>query len=240
MTIQEISKVRPQRLQALFGVLPLVALPLAGVLVPLAPLLTEGCAANQASLDATGSSTPTTASATAGAVAPPPPATAGAPPLTTVLTTDPQQLQQMFAGAAGAPSASLAPGGSIGDPIEGGIRNVAAKLAPGMQPEGPIAKGTLQEKGHAEMMATLEVGKCYAIVGFSPQGGVADLDLHLLSPPLYNILTGEDTTDDNMPVIAKAPNPMCPAMAVPLPYKVDIFADRGAGAFGVQLYSRAK
>jgi hypothetical protein len=208
------------------------------VLLPL--IASSGCAENQTSLGAPGSSSATATSAPTAAVAGPPATSANSPPLSTVLTTDPAQLQQMFAAAAGAANAFLTPGGSAGDPIEAGIRGVASKLAPGMQPQGQIAKGTLQEKGHAEMMATLEVGKCYSIVGYSPQGGVADLDLHLLAPPLYNILTGEDTTDDNMPVIAKAPSPICPAVAVPIPYKVDIFADRGSGAFGVQLYWKAK
>jgi hypothetical protein len=203
-------------------------------------LALDACAENQTSLEAAGSSSPTAATASSAALAVPAAASPSSPPLSTVLTTDPAQLQQMFTAAANASNASLAPGGSGGDPIEAGIRGVASKLAPGMQPEGPIAKGTLQEKGHSEMMVKLEVGKCYSIVGFSPGGGVADLDLHLLSPPLFNILTGEDTTDDNMPVIAKTPNPMCPITAVPLPYKVDIFADRGSGAFGVQLYSKSK
>jgi hypothetical protein len=207
--------------------------------LPLAlPLALGGCAGAEP-MQGTGSASPS-AAPPASVAAPPPAASAGGPTLSTVLTTDPAQLQQMFAAAAGASNASLAPGGSAGDPIEGGIRTVALKFAPGMQPEGQIAKGTLQEKGHAEMMITLEVGKCYSVIGYSPQAGVADLDLHLLSPPLYNILTGEDTTDDNMPVIAKTPSPICPVVAVPLPYKVDIFADRGAGAYGVQLYSKAK
>jgi hypothetical protein len=205
----------------------------AGALVALV-----GCAENQA-LEAPGSATPTS-SAHPTVAAPPPASSSDVPPLSTVLTTDPAQLQQMFAAAASAPNASLAPGGSAGDPIEGGIRNAASKLAPDLQPDGPIAKGTLQEKGHAEMFVTLQVGKCYSVIGYSPVGGVADLDLHLLSPPLYNILTGEDTTDDNTPVIAKAPNPICPVVAVSIPYKVDIFADRGSGAYGVQLYSKAK
>jgi hypothetical protein len=203
------------------------------------PLASSACADNQIQLESPGSSTPTKAAATA--TAPPPPAaTEGATPLTTVLTTDPAQLQQMFMAAANATPAALAPGGAAGDPIEDGIKTTAYKQSPGMQPDGPIAKGTLIEKGHAEMMITLQVGKCYSVVGYSPTGGIADLDLHLLSPPLYNILSGEDTTDDNMPVIAKAPSPICPSVAVPLPYKVDIFADRGAGAYGVQLFSKNK
>jgi hypothetical protein len=146
----------------------------------------------------------------------------------------------MFSAAGAAPMAAMAPGGSIGDPIEGDIKAVAAKQAPGMQPTGLIAKGTLQEGGHLEMMITLAPGKCYSVVGFSPSGGVIDLDLHLLAPPLYNILSGEDTTDDNTPVVAKAPNPMCPSVAVTVPYKVDIFAERGSGAIGVQLFSKPK
>jgi hypothetical protein len=157
-----------------------------------------------------------------------------------VLTTDASQLTKMFSAAGAAPAAALAPGGSAGDPIEAGIKAVAAKKTPGMQPEGSIAKGTLQEGGHLEMTATLAPGKCYAIVGFSPPGGVLDLDLHLLAPPLYNILSGEDTTDDNTPVIGKTPNPMCPTVAVPLPYKIDIFAERGSGALGVQVFSTPK
>jgi hypothetical protein len=215
----------PHRLEFLFALLPLLA--------------SGGCAETQAPVEAPGSTSPTAAAPSA-AVAGPPAAAPGGPTLSTVLTTDPAQLQQIFTAAAGASTASLAPGGSVGDPIESGIRSVASKAAPGMQPIAPIAKGTLQEKGHSEMMVTLEVGKCYSIVGYSPGGGVADLDLHLLAPPLYNILTGEDTTDDNTPVVAKAPNPICPAAAVPLPYKVDIFADRGSGAFGVELFSKAK
>jgi hypothetical protein len=199
-----------------------------------------GCAENHNSLEALGSSSPAAASTPSAAVASPPGAPSSSSPLSTVLTADPAQLQQIFGAAASASNAYLSPSGSAGDPIEAGIRGVASKFAPGLQPDGQIAKGTLQERGHTEMMVTLDVGKCYSIVGFSPQGGVADLDLHLLPPPLYNILSGEDTTDDNMPVIAKAPNPMCPAVAVPLPYKVDIFADRGSGAFGVELYSRSK
>jgi hypothetical protein len=209
------------------------------VAFPCALLASAACADNQMQIDSPGTGTSAKAAATA-AAPPPPAATESATPLSTVLTTDPAMLQQMFAGAAAASPAALAPGGGAGDPIEDGIKTTAYKMSPGMQADGPIAKGTLVEKGHSEMMVTLQVGKCYSIVGYSPPGGVGDLDLHLLSPPLYNILSGEDTTDDNMPVIAKAPSPICPTVAVPLPYKVDIFADRGAGAFGVQLFSKTK
>jgi hypothetical protein len=198
------------------------------------------CAGDQTELVSPGSSTAARTPAVPTGVAVPPADATGVPPLSTVLTTDPSQLQKMFSAAGAAPMAAMAPGGSAGDPIEGDIRNLASKQAPGMQPDGQIAKGTLQEGGHLEMLVTLVPGKCYSVVGFSPSGGVVDLDLHLLAPPLYNILSGEDTTDDNMPVIAKAPNPMCPAVAVAVPYKVDIFAERGSGAIGAQLFSKSK
>jgi hypothetical protein len=193
-----------------------------------------------------------TGTTSASVIPPPPPpssapatsasASASANPLTTVLTTDPNQLAAMFSAAASAAAAMMQPPGTGGggDPVEAGIKAVAAKHAPGMQPDGPIAKGTLQEGGHLSMMVTLQAGKCYSIVGFSPKDGVKDLDLHLLAPPFYNILSGEDTTDDNTPVIGKGPNAMCPVIPVAIPYKVDITAQKGAGAVGVQLYSKAK
>ena len=90
------------------------------------------------------------------------------------------------------------------------------------------------------MLVTLAAGKCYSVVGYSPAGAVKDLDLHLLAPPFYNILSGEDTTDDNTPVIGKGPNAMCPVIPVPIPYKVDIFAQKGGGPVAVQLYSKTK
>ncbi len=168
-------------------------------------------------------------------------ASASAPPLSSVLTTDPNQLAAMFAAAASAAAANLQnPGGATADTVEAGIKKAAAKHAPGMQPDGQLAKGTLQEGGHLEMMVNMQAGKCYAIIGYSPPGGVKDLDLHLLAPPFYNILSGEDTTDDNVPIVGKGPNPMCPVIPVAIPYKVDMFAQKGAGPVGVQLYSKTK
>ncbi len=83
---------------------------------------------------------------------------------------------------------------------------------------------------------TLKPGKCYAIVGFSTK--IKDLDVYLLVPP--GILSGQDTTDDNKPVVGKAPDSPCaPSGTTPITYKVDIFADQGAGDMALQLYSKA-
>jgi len=198
---------------------------------------------------------------------PPPPGTPGATgaqgPLGPIMTTDPAQLQAMFAqasqaaqaflqppgaaappagGGAAAPAATpgMFPGGMPTDLVGAGIAGIALLHAKGMQPEGSQAKGQLAEGGHLEFMVPMQAGKCYTLIGFSPPGQVRNLDLNLLAPPFYNILAGQDTTDDNIPIIGKAGNPMCPIVPVPLNYKVDIVARSGSGQVGVQLFSRPK
>jgi hypothetical protein len=176
------------------------------------------------------------------------------------VTTDPNQLQAMFAQAAQAAQAFLQPpggapapggaapataggGGMPGMPtdlVDAGIKVVALMQAKGMQPEGNQAKGQLAEGGHLEFMVPMQAGKCYTLIGFSPPGQIRNLDLNLLAPPFYNMLAGQDTTDDNTPVIGKAGSPMCPIVPVPLNYKVDIVARSGSGQVGVQLFSRPK
>jgi hypothetical protein len=121
-----------------------------------------------------------------------------------------------------------------------GLAGVAAKMAPGMKPEGSIATGTLKEGDHLDWPLSLAPGKCYAIVGYSPSGEIGDLDLRLLVPPFYASITGEDETDDNTPVVGGGPNPMCPVVASPLPYKLDITSQKGAGHAAVQLFSKTK
>jgi hypothetical protein len=109
-----------------------------------------------------------------------------------------------------------------------------------MKPEGLVATGVLKEGDHYVWPLSLPPGKCYAIVGWSPTGEVQDLDLHLLAPPFFSSITGEDVTDDNMPVVGGGPNPMCPVTASPMPYKLDITAQKGGGHAAVQVYSKTK
>jgi hypothetical protein len=164
-------------------------------------------------------------------------ATEPEPPLAQVLTTDSAQIQKIFEAASSSPAATLkANGAKGGDPMAKGIRDAAMKLPPGMQPDGPLAMGSLKEKQHLHTDVTLQPGKCYSIVGFSPK--VKDLDLYLLLPP--GILSGQDLTDDNKPIIGGPPQPMCPISAQPVTYKVDIYAERGAGDVVVQLFSKGK
>ena len=131
-------------------------------------------------------------------------------------------------------------GGLTADPTELGIKVAAARFAPGMQPEGQMAKDNLQQDGHKEMMISMQGGKCYTIIGFSPLGGIKNLDLHLLAPPFYNVQAGQDDSTDNTAVIGRGNNPTCPITPFPLQYKVDLHARNGAGPVGVQVFSKSK
>jgi len=145
-------------------------------------------------------------------------------------------IQKLFDDASHAPAASLkAKGLDAGDPLAKGLRELAKKVAPGMEPDGPLATGTLKEKQSVQTDVTLQSGKCYVIVGYSKK--VKDLDLYLL---LSGILSGQDTTDDSSPVIGASPQPMCPAATTAVTYKLAIVADQGAGEVAVQLYSKNK
>ncbi|HEY1694660.1 MAG TPA: hypothetical protein VGG39_20960 [Polyangiaceae bacterium] len=158
-------------------------------------------------------------------------------PLAQVLVTDSTQVQKIFDAANTAPAATMKQNGTAGgDPLAKGIKDAAKKLPAGMTPEGPMAMGSIKEKQHLQTDVTLAPGKCYSIVGFSKK--VKDLDLYLLLPP--GVLSGQDLTDDNKPIIGGAPQPMCPVSAQPVTYKVDIYADTGSGDVAVQLYSKGK
>jgi hypothetical protein len=158
-------------------------------------------------------------------------------PLAQVLVTDSGQIQKEFDAASSAPAATLKQDGAKGgDPLAKGIRDAAKKLPAGMQPEGPLATGSLKEKQHLQTDITLAAGKCYSIVGFSKK--VKDLDLYLLLPP--GMVSGQDLTDDNKPIIGGPPQPMCPTSHTPVTYKLDIFADAGSGDVAVQLFSKGQ
>ncbi len=166
----------------------------------------------------------------------------GQPTPAPLAQTDPNSLQGILQGLQNAMTGTVVPGGGTvpGDLTEAGLRAFALKAAPGMQPEGDLLKQNLTEGQHAVMMVTLQAGKCYTILGFSGLGAVKDVDLNLLAPPLYMTLAGQDLTHNNTPAIGQAPNPMCPVIAYPLQYKLDVFARSGSGAVAAQLYSKAK
>ena len=170
------------------------------------------------------------------ACAPPPGSSAG--PLGSVYTTDPNALAQLLAAAAAAGSAWLGPAAAIADPAEAGLRAAAAQYAPGMTPDGQVAKGNLSEDGHVGFVANMEPNKCYTIVAYG--AGVVDLDVHLLAPPLYNIVAGQDGMGGPTAVIGAAPKPLCPIIPLAVPYKIDLHAKKGGGQVAAQLYSKPK
>jgi hypothetical protein len=132
-----------------------------------------------------------------------------------------------------------APGGG-GDAVETGLKAQAAKLAPGMQPEGQELKQAFTEGQHVVMMINMQAGKCYTVLGYAAPGTVKNLDLNLLAPPLYMTLAGQDSTHNNTPALGGSPAPMCPVIAIPMQYKLDVFAQAGAGTVAVQVYSKNK
>ncbi len=170
----------------------------------------------------------------------PAPGTAQAPagPLA---PTDPNSLQGILQGIQGAIQGTFAtPGALPADLTEAGLRAQALRLAPGMQPEGDLLKQTLTEGQHVVVMITMQAGKCYTILGFSPPGAVRDFDVNMLAPPLYMTLAGQSLTHNNTPAIGAAPSPMCPVIAFPLQYKLDVFAQAGSGPVAMQVYSKSK
>lgn len=152
--------------------------------------------------------------------------------------TDPSSLQGILQGIQNAMTGQAAAGGggASGDITMAGLQAYAMKVAPGMQQEQTPIEQSIPEGQHAVVMFTLSAGKCYSIVGFSAPGGVQDLDLNLLAPPLYMTLAGQDLTHNNTPTIAN----MCPVIAFPLQYKLDVFAKKGSGNVAVALYSKNK
>jgi len=162
-------------------------------------------------------------------------AAGGGSALAAVLVTDPAEVQKIFDAAKAAPKAVTKPNGVAGaGPLAKGVRELAKTAASGMKADGPLATGKLEEKKNLRTEITLKPGRCYTVVGYSAK--VTDLDLYLLLPP--GVLSGQDTTDDNKPVIGKTPDAMCPVFKSAVKYTLDIVADQGAGEFAVQLYSK--
>jgi hypothetical protein len=155
--------------------------------------------------------------------------------------TDPNSLGGILQGIQNALQGSVTPGGGgAGDITSMGLQAFALKAAPGMQQEQGVMEQNLQQGQHAVVMYTLQAGKCYSIVGFSAPGAVQDVDLNLLAPPLYMTLAGQDLTHNNTPTIGGGSQPMCPVIAFPLQYKLDVYARQGSGVVAVALYSKSK
>lgn len=129
---------------------------------------------------------------------------------------------------------------ALGDPADVGLKAAAVRYAPLMIPEGAAYKDTLTAGGHKAFDVTLAGNKCYTIIAYSPPNNIADVDLHLLVPPFYNMDAGHDDSNASTAAIGKAPAPICPFTLIPIPYRVDVSAKAGQGRVVVQVYSKSK
>lgn len=117
----------------------------------------------------------------------------------------------------------------------------AGKDAPGMAPEGPPGRATLNPSGTFNMIVNLQPGKCYTVIALSPPAQVTQLEVKLMLPPLYNMEAGKSpATDKNPAVLGKGAQKTCPISPIALPYRVDVTAKQGGGRMMVQVFSKAK
>ena len=120
------------------------------------------------------------------------------------------------------------------------IGTASTKVAPKMDKEGATTHTTVKEGDHFGMAITMQPGRCYTIVGVAPPGSVTQLELKLLGVPLNNEAGRSAAADKTMPVIGKGTAALCPVLPIPMPYKIDAAAVKGAGRIGIQVFSRAK
>lgn len=149
------------------------------------------------------------------------------------------------ASASAAPSASASVPAVAVEALDGAIdlaiKAQAVKDAPGMAPEGAAGRETLAEGAHFNMLVTLQPNRCYSFFAFSPPGQVSQIEIKLLAPPFYNVEAGHSGADKSMAVIGKGKAAaLCPLLPLPVPYKIDVTARKGAGRIGVYAYARNK
>lgn len=117
----------------------------------------------------------------------------------------------------------------------------AGKDAPGMAPDGPPGRATLNPNGTFNMIVNLQPGKCYTVIAVSPPAQVTQLEVKLMLPPLYSMEAGRSPASDKNPaVLGKGAQKTCPLSPIALPYRVDVTAKQGGGRMMVQVFSKAK
>lgn len=165
-------------------------------------------------------------------------------------TTPPPQPAAVDAGApdlSALVSGALAQGAAIlgamgaaagGDPVDNGLKSLAAQQAPGKKPEAPAVKLVLGPGAHGEASVTLRPGKCYTIVAFGNLG-VQALAIRLVPPPplppqplFEGVSNGPTATIGAKDQCIRSPGPGATVL------KLDIEMKLGQGQVGVQTYSR--
>jgi hypothetical protein len=127
--------------------------------------------------------------------------------------------------------------------IDLAITTASAKVAPKMAEEGQPGRATLKEGEHFAMVVTLQPNRCYTFVAFSPPGSISQLDMKLLGVAIA-VEAGKSSPPDKatpgLSVMGKTTGAICPILPVPVPYKVDVVATKGAGRMGVKVFARNK
>jgi hypothetical protein len=140
----------------------------------------------------------------------------------------------------GSIGSSLGLGTLPGNVSEAGLAAQAAVYARGMTPEGALFKKVLGADQHESLTFTMQPGRCYTVLGFSPPGAVKHLMLSIMAPPFYTApMMTSSAAITNRPVVGH-PQPTCPLLPIPVPYKLDIHAKSGTGEAVVQIYSKPK
>lgn len=140
----------------------------------------------------------------------------------------------------GSIGSSLGLGTLPGNVSEAGLAAQAAVYARGMTPEGALFKKVLGADQHESLTFTMQPGRCYTVLGFSPPGAVKHLMLAIMAPPFYTApMMTSSAAITNRPVVGH-PQPTCPLLPIAVPYKLDIHAKSGAGEAVVQIYSKPK
>ena len=172
----------------------------------------------------------------------PGPVSEGGAPLASASATAAPDGGAPVASASAAPSGSAANllGPAVDAALDVAITTVAGKDAPGMTGEGQPGRATLQTGEHFGMVVTLQPGKCYTIIALSAPLQISELDVHLFMLPL-NLESGHSPpTDKNPAVLGRGAQKTCPVSPIPVPYKVDVSARKGAGRVAVAVFSKSK
>lgn len=155
-------------------------------------------------------------------------------------TTTPTATSSDLGSLLGSIGSSLGLGTLPGNVSEAGLAAQAAIYAKGMTPEGPPLKKVLGADQHESQTFTMQPGRCYTILGFSPPGAVKHLMLSIMAPPFYTApMMTSSAAVTNRPVVGH-PTPTCPLLPIAVPYKLDVHAKSGAGEVVVQIYSKPK
>lgn len=128
---------------------------------------------------------------------------------------------------------------AIDQGIEVAIRQHALKVAPkGALPETQMIRVDLAEGEHFGTTFTLQPSSCYTIVAAAVPGIVKELEVKLFIPPFFTFEAGKGKGQPA--VIGKTPATICPLSPIPIPYKVDVTATKGAGRVGVMVFAKPR